>query len=144
MLCCHNPQHTSHQIISSIVRSSVCVLKSPLNCIQIASLRGAGYTIALNLRNSLSRLYEHISKCKFVLGLRREFSFLFFFRFVRGSQLLIFTFDSSVTSKSNVHKLCIPFAIHLVVYTLLRFRLDLYLKFEESLLAIKIATCTVF
>ena len=66
MLCCHNPQHTSHQIISSIVRSSVCVLKSPLNCIQIASLRGAGYTIALNLRNSLSRLYEHISKWKLV------------------------------------------------------------------------------
>ena len=46
-------QHTNHQIISHIVRSFRCVYKLSISCIQVAFLRGAGFTIALYLRNSL-------------------------------------------------------------------------------------------
>ena len=58
MLCCHNPQHTSYQIVSSIVRSSLCVHKLPPNYKLSASLHGAGFTIALHLRECLRWLCE--------------------------------------------------------------------------------------
>ena len=75
MSCCHGPQHTSHQIISFIIRSFSIIYYIVGYCLSIESCarikmhfvlfphykkvafpRGVGYTFALNLR--IARVYK--------------------------------------------------------------------------------------